>query len=170
MQRASVNLRRFACVVMALSFGWELPGCFGEKVVIHRIPAASTPSRPVVAATPQRRVAPTYRAPTYRRPTPTYSWAQRLLVGVWKHSSSNRRMFIRMRGGVPKVTAIIDGDGEVFRVLRSHWNGRTLSFSFYVPSSRVTVTHVMRSLRGNRMVTRWRNYRGSGSHIYYRIR
>ena len=93
------------------------------------------------------------------------------LVGVWSDNpEGGGTTEIKMVGGQPAVTAIVDHDGEVFKVTRSGVQGGKFTWEYDVPSTGYHVHITVEDLAGDEMTTTWKNAYDTGYETLYRVK
>lgn len=64
--------------------------------------------------------------------------------GKWRNASTGAVYTIGAYDGHPRLIAVVDSDGEEFRIQDSRWNGRQLRVEFRVPSTGYLLVEEMR--------------------------
>lgn len=93
--------------------------------------------------------------PSHTRGEPPVELA--FVQGVWQSPSSGAEHVVRWTGGEFRVVGIVDDDGEVFEVRESQWDGTTLRWTYYVPSTSYLVTFTCEPTGGSEMPCNWFN-------------
>lgn len=70
---------------------------------------------------------------------------QRAFLGVWQHPASTARFRVCIDRGVPIVTGVDSGDGEVFRIQDARLEGNRLFFTSTMPSTAFTLQQEWRA-------------------------
>jgi hypothetical protein len=65
-------------------------------------------------------------------------------------------------GSGAQVVGIIDGDGEIFEVRSSGFQGGAMTWEYLVPSTGYVVTSVVTSVSGNEIAYEWSNVAPDG--------
>jgi len=93
------------------------------------------------------------------------------LEGRWEDPETLTVHTIEWQSGRYVVVSCIDEDGRSFPVTEQNWDGSTLTWTYYVASSDVSVGFETTSLNGDSLNTNWWNSIGrSGTEILYRVR
>jgi hypothetical protein len=96
------------------------------------------------------------------------------LLGVWEDPTtvSRTRFTIEVQGGVPVVISGVGSvnDHERLVIRSSSWNGNSLTWVYFVPSTGYVVTNATIAAQGDRLSVRWSNSAGaSGSADLIRV-
>jgi hypothetical protein len=96
-------------------------------------------------------------------------------VGTWEDLETGSLTIVALREGRPVVQSVVDGDGENFPITQQHWDGRTLTFTYQVPSSGYLVEIVFIGVEGERLAATWSNQApdgqiAAGSQDFQRVR
>lgn len=75
------------------------------------------------------------------------------LIGTWiaDGEDSDAAFVIAVVRGRPRVSGFCQSDGERFRISRTRWDGETLEFEAFLPSTSWWTRHAIR-LRTNRLI------------------
>lgn len=101
-------------------------------------------------------------------PPPQAGTDGRAFEGTWQDPNTvyKTNMTVVLRAGTPTVVRSAEsiGDKEVYQVRSSTFQGGTLTWSHFVPSTGYLVTYACSAVRGDTMVCRWTNdHNASGS-------
>jgi hypothetical protein len=138
------------CVAAVLAFGC---GTLGT-------PAAAPP--PVVLWVPAESPKSSAQEPEAR--IEEVSQAARAVVGTWEDSEDADRTWytIELDGTAPVFRSAVGSaaDREVYEVRSSRWDGRSLTFAYFVPSTEYVVTFTTESATATELRARWSNSAG----------
>jgi hypothetical protein len=85
---------------------------------------------------------------------------RRHLAGTWV-GANGAEVLITYAGGEHVVQSVVDGDGEVFQVMRSGWTSEGYTFDYLVPSSSYQVHTVVLAASAEALDVRWSNDHGA---------
>lgn len=90
------------------------------------------------------------------------------LVGRWETWDEDSRVVyeIRKTARALKVRAFDKTDGEEYKVYKTKWNGRCLSFEIYVPSTKYRTRNVLKPVAKGKLIqeiTFWEEWKKTGS-------
>ena len=85
------------------------------------------------------------------------------VLGWWKCETDGATYLIGQRDNRVQVLSIVDDDGEVFRVLDTRWDGRSLRFRYFVPSTGYVVIEHARPQGARKLTGDYRSLAPDGS-------
>ena len=100
-------------------------------------------------------------------PAPSYSGTD--ISGQWLDKESSTMMTIVRSGSGYRVTHAVDiNDNEVYPITRTVWDDGVLEWEYDVPSTGYHLWFKTTQLTGDKLYTKWRNQKSSGTEILYR--
>lgn len=90
-------------------------------------------------------------------------------LGTWEDTETHSLHTIILSNGTPTVSSVIDDDQEVYTVKSVRWDGTRLIWSYYVPSTRVTVKLQSTRIEGNLLYCSWDNGTSSGDQEFRKV-
>ncbi len=103
----------------------------------------------------------TANEPARHKPAPRIDPEIRRWEGTFFDPATVYKTFVTVaiRDGAPTVIHAEEsvGDKELYEVRGSSWDGSTLTWSHYVPSTQYLVTYVCTEAKGNLLVCTWSN-------------
>jgi hypothetical protein len=91
------------------------------------------------------------------------------LTGKWQDPETYDIMTIAWQGGNYVVTSVVYNDQQ-YNVTSQSWSGSSLTWSYYIPETGVTLSYETTSLSGDSLYTNWWNDAGnSGTETLGRV-
>ncbi len=91
------------------------------------------------------------------------------MAGTWV-DDSGATYVIELVGKYPKMTQVVDHDGEVFQILQTGWRDGLFHVTYLVPSTQYTVDiTITEQLSEFAVRTAWRNQYDSGEEVWSRV-
>jgi hypothetical protein len=92
------------------------------------------------------------------------------LAGVWRDPSTFSETTIVAKGSDFEVASVVDDDGEAYEIIEQSWDGSTISWTYYVPSTGYTVTMESTAIHQDTIECKWWGTAGEGTEILERVR
>lgn len=92
------------------------------------------------------------------------------LAGVWLDPSTASQTTIVEKDSGFEVASVIDNDGEVYEITDQSWDGTTISWTYYVPSTGYTVTMESTAVHQDKIECKWWGTAGEGTETLERVR